>query len=393
MSLNSRNICIITNGFPPWRIGGIPTWAEALAAKFEEYGSNRVTVLIKMRGIDRNLTPLHSTIRFVFMRGHSWARYHYVYTYYYLRKYLRKHSNAIIIAANWRLARSAVQLKSRYNAFLITATHGMEVSQLIHQDVRERRQFETVVHGSDAVIAVSEFTEKQINDVCLKKPTNIHRISNGTNPRVYIPPSDAGVALLKSQYQIDPKTKVLLTLARLVPRKGHDIVIHALSQVIKIYPNTVYIIAGPEHSSRKNHLVMMVSHLQLDGKVRFLGEVSQQQKLDLYQLCDIYVMVSKNPIGTGDSEGFGITFLEANACGKAVIGSKTGGIPDAIEHDVSGLLVEPDNVDQTAEAILKLLSEERTRTRLGREGRKRVENQFTWDHAVRKVIKIINAVS
>lgn len=381
---------MITKEFPPWNIGGIATWAEALAVRFQEYGTSQVTVLVKGRGIDKNLISLHSKIRFIFMRGHSWKKYYYLYTYFYLRKYLRKHSNAVIIAATWRLARPAVRLKSRYNGFLITATHGMEVSQLNQRNAKEQKQFETVAHGSDAIIAVSEYTQKQIHNICSIKPVNTYCIPNGTDPEIYVPPNNSRVALLRTQYQIDTETKVLLTLARVVPRKGHDIVISALSQVIKIYPNLIYIIAGPERRSWKDHLEMLVSELQLEGRIRFFGAASEQQKLDLYQLCDIYVMVSKSPIHTGDSEGFGITFLEANACGKPVIGSNTGGIPDAVEHNVSGLLVEPDNVDQTAEAVLNLLLNDKLRVQLGCQGRKRVEKRYTWDYVVREIYQIIN---
>lgn len=390
MSLNKRNICILANGFPPWRIGGIQTWAEALAVRINNYGSNQVSVMLKLGGIDKNLTSPHSSIRFAFMRGHSWKKYHYLYTYYYLRKYLRKHSNVTIIAAVWRLARSAVVLKSHYNASLITATHGKEVSQLIHRNVKERRQFETVVHGSDAVIAVSNYTQKQIYDICQEKPENVHCIPNGTDPEIYTPLECREIARLKTQHQIEPETKVLLTVARLTPRKGHDIVIRALSQAIKVYPNIVYIIAGPEHSSWKNHLEVMVSDLGLEGHVKFLGEVSERQKLNLYQLSDIYLMVSKSPIYTGDSEGFGISFLEANACGVPAIGSSAGGIPDAVEDSVSGLLIEPENVDQTTDAIIKLLSDDGYRTKLGIQGRKRVEDQFTWDHVVAKIWALVD---
>lgn len=380
-------------GFPPWNFGGIGTWAGALATGLERHGSNRVTVLIKRGGIDTNLTPSNTVIPFVFMRGHAWKKHHYAYTYFYVRKYLRRHSNAIILAANWRLARSAVDLKSRYNAHLITAAHGKEVSQLIHEKGAERERFEKVVHGSDAVIAVSRYTEKQIYDFCLKKPANIHFIPNGTDPQIFTPAENGQMAKLKQAYHINPDTKVLLTLARLVPRKGHDTVIQALSEVIKTYPDTLYIIAGPESASWKERLTTMVSDLHLEDYVRFLGKVSEGEKLNLYRLCDIYLMVSKNPVHTGDSEGFGITFLEANACGKPVIGSRTGGIPDAVEHNVSGLLVKPDDVDGTRQAIVRLLSDDAIRTRFGRQGRERVENRFSWDHTVKRVLNIIDGLA
>ncbi|MCH8067718.1 MAG: glycosyltransferase family 4 protein [Candidatus Marinimicrobia bacterium] len=246
------------------------------------------------------------------------------------------------------------------------------------------------IHGSNAVIAVSNFTNSQIHRLCQSKPTNTHLIPNGTDIEYFKPIDKNQEGNLREKYNIKKTSLILLTLARVIPRKGHDVVIKALPQIVKVIPNIIYLIAGPENLKWKIELTKIASELRVENHIRFLGYVTDQEKLDLYQICDTYIMVSKNADLDGDSEGFGITFLEANACGKPVIGSNTDGIPDAVENSVSGLLVEPNNVDQTVEAIIKLLSNHKLRTKMGELARKRVENHFTWDHVVTEIRDLID---
>ena len=98
-----------------------------------------------------------------------------------------------------------------------------------------------------------------------------------------------------------------------------------------------------------------------------------------YNACDVFVMPAR--FEHPSVEGFGLVFREANACGKAVIGTRTGGVPDAIEHERTGLLVEPDDLDAFASAVLRLLTDPTLRAQLGRQGQELVEQSGTWRHA------------
>jgi phosphatidylinositol alpha-1,6-mannosyltransferase len=95
----------------------------------------------------------------------------------------------------------------------------------------------------------------------------------------------------------------------------------------------------------------------------------------------------------GDSEGFGITFLEANACGKPVIGTNVGGISDAIENNVNGILVKPNDVNATAEAIIQLFSDQSLYQKLSGNGLRRVNNQFSLSNVGGKYHQIISSLS
>ena len=89
---------------------------------------------------------------------------------------------------------------------------------------------------------------------------------------------------------------------------------------------------------------------------------------------------------SGDSEGFGITFLEANSCGCPVIGSNSGGIPDAVEHNINGLLVDPQNHASLSKSISLILSNKDKRNKLIYKGKKRVLEKFTWEKITDQIV-------
>ncbi len=111
----------------------------------------------------------------------------------------------------------------------------------------------------------------------------------------------------------------------------------------------------------------LVSELRLESTVLFTGGVSDDDVLAYYQTCDVYAMPNRTT-ATGDTEGFGLVFLEAGACGKAVIGGKAGGVPDAIRNGETGFLVDGTSVEAIAGACIKLLDDHELRDRFGANG-------------------------
>lgn len=160
--------------------------------------------------------------------------------------------------------------------------------------------------------------------------------------------------------------RTLLTVARLVPRKGHDVVLRALALVLARMPDVQYRIAGdgPERA----RLERQAADLGVAHAVRFLGVVANV--VECYQACDVFIMISREE--EREVEGFGIASIEASACAKPVIAGRSGGVADAVIDGVTGLLVAPDDVDGVAAAILELLADPARCAQLGRQGRQRV---------------------
>ena len=139
--------------------------------------------------------------------------------------------------------------------------------------------------------------------------------------------------------------KVLLTVSRLDARqrhKGHDCVLEAIPLLLKRHPNTIYLIAGD--GSDRARLESVVTTRGMTAHVKFMGRVSDNQLLELYQMTDVFVMPST-------AEGFGIVFLEAAACGCAVVGGNRDGSVDALGEGAIGAAVNPDDTAALVTAL------------------------------------------
>jgi phosphatidylinositol alpha-1,6-mannosyltransferase len=178
----------------------------------------------------------------------------------------------------------------------------------------------------------------------------------------------------------------LLTLSRLIERKGIDNTIRAVDIVRKTIPKIRYIIAGT--GPYKRYLKRLVHDLDLENHVEFTGYVPEIMKEKYFLESDLFIMPSRE-LKNGDVEGFGIVFLEANVYKIPVIGGHSGGVPDAVKHNINGLLVDPDSITEIAGSIILLLQDQNLASTLGKQGYKRVLDKFLWEKTVRSFVKVI----
>jgi phosphatidylinositol alpha-1,6-mannosyltransferase len=170
---------------------------------------------------------------------------------------------------------------------------------------------------------------------------------------------------------------VVLSVGRLQRRKGHDLALRALGRLRSVLPKLIYLIAGDGED--REYLERLAEANGVADRVRFLGEVPSALLPQLYAASDIFLL--PNRIEDGDVEGFGIVFLEAASAGKPAIGGNTGGVPEAVVEGVTGLLVTGTDVDELADAVARLATDSLLRARLGKAGRQRIEQSFTWERA------------
>lgn len=168
----------------------------------------------------------------------------------------------------------------------------------------------------------------------------------------------------------------LLTVGRLVPRKGVGQVIEALAVLKDRVPGLTYdVVGGGDASGYRSR----VAALGLADRVTFHGFKSNGEVMDYFRSCDVFVMVSHASDRDNDVEGFGIVYLEANAFGKPVIGSASGGIPDAVEDGVTGRLVkDPFDVHEIAGTIAWMCDHPDEAAAMGEAGHLRVNRSFTY---------------
>jgi phosphatidylinositol alpha-1,6-mannosyltransferase len=174
---------------------------------------------------------------------------------------------------------------------------------------------------------------------------------------------------------------LLLSIGRLQRRKGHDLVIQALAACRQALPQLRYVIIGD--GDERPRLEQMVRELGLGGTVTFEGEVPADSLPAYYAACDIFVM--PNRVDGVDVEGFGIVFLEAAATGRPTIGGRSGGVPEAIDENRTGLLVSGTDAPELVAALTHLAGSAELRTSMGAAGRARVVERFNWERAAADV--------
>jgi phosphatidylinositol alpha-1,6-mannosyltransferase len=205
-------------------------------------------------------------------------------------------------------------------------------------------------------------------------------VKPGTDPAKYYPLS--GDTTFKRKYGLTEGRKIILSVGRLVERKGVDMTIRALKRVKQAMSNVLYLVVGD--GPYRQRLEEIASEEGVEGMVKFVGRISDEELVKFYNVCDLFIMASRTIVEKGDVEGYGIVFLEANACGKPVIGGRDGGMSEAIEDGVTGLLVDSHHPDKIAEGIIRILSDERYARELGENGRRRVVESHNWGNAIGK---------
>jgi phosphatidylinositol alpha-1,6-mannosyltransferase len=234
------------------------------------------------------------------------------------------------------------------------------------------------------VIANSEFTRQLLLEIGIPDQ-RIRKITPGVDCREFAPAATDQDLVARFGLQ---GALVLLTVARLVPRKGHDMVLRAVAKLGREFPALRYLITGcgPEETK----LRQLAADLGISERVTFVGYVPQEKLPDYYRLS--HVMVMPNREEAGDKEGFGMAFLEASAAGKPVIAGMSGGASEAVSDGVTGLLIEPTDLDQLAAAIRTLLLQPRMAEEMGAAGLQRARAEFDWKLRSAELREITRAV-
>lgn len=238
----------------------------------------------------------------------------------------------------------------------------------------------TIFRDAELVVVNSEFTRNYYRGLgidlprveILKMPVPLDRFRPDLDP-----------ASVRVRYRLDG-AKVLLTIGRLVARKGHDVVIQALPRVAEAVGEVRYVIAGA--GPEEERLKALARTSGCANRVIFAGTVSDEEVPLLYAACDVFVMPSRALLSRDGIEGFGLVFLEAGASGKPVVGGRSGGVAEAVADGITGVLVDPADTQALTDALIHLLSHRAESRRLGMAGRRRAEALHTaWCATVERI--------
>jgi phosphatidyl-myo-inositol dimannoside synthase len=234
------------------------------------------------------------------------------------------------------------------------AAHGTEVFENftgIKNSLRTllvRKLERKVFDQAEKIFPVSHYTRKAVLEQAPGNENKIITVNNGVNYETF------KRTALTSDFQAKYKPhgeRILLTVTRLHPYKGVDRMLESLPEISRSVPGVKYVVVGVGPDLPR--LQELAARLGLEAQVSFSGRLALSEIVELYNLADLFVLLSREE--PPDVEGFGLVFLEAAACGLPAVGGRSGGIPEAVDEGRSGWLVDPSNTHEIAATIIDLL--------------------------------------
>jgi phosphatidylinositol alpha-1,6-mannosyltransferase len=281
----------------------------------------------------------------------------------------------------------ALWLNLRLGIPYLLFVHGMD----LYNERRKCRQSKIKRLGARllfgraaAVIANSDHTAATMRGLFqglrIKDPPPTIVVHPGTDPDRFRPsPGGAGP---KPGHDPDERP-VLLSVSRLVRRKGIDTALEAVAQLAPRFPHLIYVIGGS--GPDRERLERIAAMLGIASQVRFLGDVPETALPSLYASADVFVQLSREDPEHDSVEGFGIVYCEAAAAGVPSVAADSGGVSDAVRDEETGILVPPEDPAAAARAIRYLIENRAVRREMGRNGRRLVEEYYNWDRAAMEV--------
>jgi phosphatidylinositol alpha-1,6-mannosyltransferase len=302
----------------------------------------------------------------------------------------RAHGVAFAWCGNFRpAAYPARWLKGRRGVPYGVILHGGDLLILRAQaerSGRKRRAAASLLGGAALLVTNSRFTRdlaaRTLADLgILYDERQIVTVPLGTDPTRFRPDADPRRA--RDHFKL-PAGRYLTTVARLTPHKGIDTALQVLSRLAPRYPDLRYAVAGKGKDGER--LVHLAASLGVADRVHWLGPVSDELLPSLLTNASVYLGLSRQE-GI-DVEGFGISLVEASACGVPVVGTTSGGIPDAVRDGETGLLADAGDLEAIVAAVARLLDDDALARRLGDGGRRAVEEFYNWDRVARDLRRL-----
>jgi phosphatidylinositol alpha-1,6-mannosyltransferase len=226
----------------------------------------------------------------------------------------------------------------------------------------------------DSLTYLGEFTQRAISGSLSKAAAQkMVKIAPGIDIDHFSPQDST---LLRKELKLDNK-RVIVSVGRLVHRKGQDHLIQAMPEILKSVPDAHILMVG--QGPYLSHLKQLVGNLNLVDHVSFIGRIQYAQLPQYICAGDIFAMPSRSRFFGLEVEGLGIVYLEASACGLPVIAGSSGGAPDAVVDGVTGIVVDGENDQEIAAAAIKLLQDLAGSKAMGFAGREWIIENWRWE--------------
>jgi phosphatidyl-myo-inositol dimannoside synthase len=365
-------VLVVTNDFPP-RSGGIQTFVHELVRRLPPEGV--VVYTSRWRGweafdAEQPFPVVREDTRVLLPTPGVRRR---------AVSLLEQHGcDAVLFGAAAPLGLLGPSLRTAGAQRVVALTHGHEAGWA--QLPGPRQVLRRIADGVDTFTYLGEYTRARIASALTPEAASrMVRLTPGVDTAVFRPDPE-GRARVRGRHGLEGRP-VVVCVSRLMPRKGQDVLVRVWPRVLESFPGAALLLVGG--GPYRKRLRRMVDERGLTGDVVLTGSVAFEELPAHYAAGDVFAMPARTRNRGLDVEGLGIVYLEASATMLPVIAGDSGGAPDAVLPDRTGVVVDGHTDSSVCDQVLTLLADPALRARMGERGRAWVEEQWSWDQQAR----------
>ncbi len=373
-----RRYLVITELFLPTK-GGTAVWFDELYRRLGDRGTHIVTA--DVHGAAEHDRDHPNRVHRVLLARHRWLRPESLAMY---AKLFAK-SLALAVANRFDAVHAGRVLPEGLVGLLVARLTGRPLVVFAHGEEitawRQRAKFRAmrlVYRRADRVIANSAFTAEQLLELGVRRD----RIAQ-VNPGVDLSRFRRGLPCddLRASVLARPEQRLILSVGRLNLRKGFDQVVRALPLLVRLGIDAHYVIIGIGEG--RDRLIELAEQCGVRDRLHLVGHATAEDLPRWYNAADVFAMPNRD-IG-GDTEGFGMVYIEAAACGKPSVAGIAGGTGNAVVDGITGLRVDGESVAAVTGALARILSDRAFAAQLGEQGSRRATAEFSWERVARQI--------
>ena len=379
-------VLLVTNDFPPRR-GGIQSYLGEFVARLVAAGSHAVTVYApQWKGADA-FDDLACDAGYRVVRHPGTLMLPSPAVDARMRRLIEEEEiDTVWFGAAAPLGLLAQRARQAGASRVLASTHGHEVGWSMLPVARS--VLRRIGEQTDVVTFVSRYTRSRFAPA-FGPEASLEYLPPGVDADRFRPDPDARAAL-RDRYGLGDRPTVVC-LSRLVPRKGQDVLIKALPAIRRRVDGAALVIVGG--GPYLDTLRKLAQERGVADHVTFTGGVPGAELPAHHALGDVFAMPCRTRGAGMDVEGLGIVFLEASASGVPVIAGESGGAPEAVQQNKTGLVIDGRSVDKVAEAVAELLTDRDRAAAMGAAGRKWVTSQWRWDTLAARLADLLRGGS
>lgn len=372
--MEKQNLIILSYDYPP-STGGVARLCHEITIGLKSFYKTITVITADINGIT---TPYNQAEAVEIIKV-PWQRFKTELEIIKILRKLKNKDSYDVVCGLWHPEGFLAHLAGIKNIYILS--HGAE---LLAGNSKFRKNFWLPIYGkytlnkAKKVIANSNFTKGLVEKIT-KKP-EVFALPLGVNHTFFSP--------AKKEKTTGAKLK-FCTVARILKFKGHDFILKTLERLpASLQSRIEWHIAGAGPYAAD--LKMLIEKSPLRKQIKMHGFIADKSLPDFYRDQDVFILATRQAPSTNQVEGFGLVFLEAQACGLPVIGTKTGGIADAIAHENGGWLFKQDDFTSLTTIIKSLLNNPDLVKEQAIKARERVVTKSTWQHYCKSFYKIIS---